>query len=234
MSGITPPSIVNYEWVVRDSDPSFLNVSFPFRVKIESIWFTTQQNYGATNGLWGTSEGGIVDIETTERQLSLSVTKSKNTKTQYSSSDNPTEFVYAFQNVGYDDIVDETLKPTMWLGNPDLAAGRIGAFSSASGIVGSQLSLRSTAVAPIEKGYVFNSSWSYDETLWNERAYLTDVAVMNTDEFLQIFPYASGTEGDWTGYADDAVVTISIAYSGLSNETAVSATAKPWTAWWND
>ena len=25
MSGITPPSIVNYEWTVRDSDPSFLN-----------------------------------------------------------------------------------------------------------------------------------------------------------------------------------------------------------------
>lgn len=231
MSGITPPSIVNYEWIVRDSDPSFLNVSFPFRVKIESIWFTTQQNYGATYGLWGTSEGGSVDPETTERTLSLSVTKTKNTKTQYSSYDNPTEFVYAFQDIGYDEIVDETLKPTMWLGSPDLAAGRIGAFSSSSGF-GSQLSLRSTAVTPIEKGTAFNTSWAYNETNFNERAYLADVAIMNTDEFLQIFPYAS--DGDWTGYADDAIVTISIAYSGLSNETAVSAPAKPWTAWWND
>jgi hypothetical protein len=232
MSGIIAPAIVNYEWTVRDSDPSFLNVSFPFRVKIESIWFTTQQNYGTTYGLWGTTDNGSVDVETTERQLSLCVTKSKNTKTQYSAYDNPTEFTYVFQNVEYDEIVDETLKPTMWLGNPDDAAGRIGAFSSASGIVGSQLSLRSTAVAPIEKGYAYNTSWSYTETLWNERAYLTDVAIMNTDEFLQIFPYAS--DGDWTGYEDDAIVTISIAYTGMWDEYAASADAKPWTAWWND
>lgn len=231
MSGIIPPSIVNYEWVVRSSDPSFLNVSFPFRVKIESIWFTTQQTYGATYGLWGTTGNATVDVETTERQLSLSVTKSKNTKTQYSPTDNPSEFVYAFQNIGYGESVDETLKPTMWLGNPDDAAGRIGAFSSSSG-VGSQLSLRSTAVAPIDKGTAFNPSWGYNETNFNERAYLADVALMNTDEFLQIFPYASG--GDWTGYENDAIVTISIAYTGIHDTEAASAPAKPWTAWWND
>ena len=232
MSGIIPPSVVNYEWRVRTNDPSFLNVSFPFRVKIESIWFTTQQNYGATSGLWGTTEGGTVDIETTERQLSLCVVKTKNTKTQYSQYDNPTEFMYAFENIGWDENVDETLKPTMWLGNPDLAAGRIGAFSSASGIVGSQLSLRSTAATPVDKALAYNTSWSYDETTFNERAYLADVAVMNTDEFLQIFPYSS--DGDWTGYEGDAIVTISIAYTGMGNDTAVSASAKPWTAWWND
>lgn len=230
MSGIIPPSIVNYDWTVKSSDPSFLNVSFPFRVRIEKIWFTTQQIYGPTSGLWqGVEE--TVDIETTERQLSLSVTKSKNTKTQYLPYDNPTEFVYAFQNLGYGDSVDETLKPTMWLGNPDDAAGRIGAFSSSSG-VGSQLSLRSTAVAPIDKGTAFNTSWAYNETNFNERSYLTDVAVMNTDEFLQIFPYASG--GNWSGYANDAIVTISIAYTGAAFEDAKSAPAKPWTAWWND
>ena len=231
MSGIIAPSIVNYEWTVRDSDPSFLNVSFPFRVKIQSIWFTTQQNYGATSGLWGTTDNGTVDVETTERKLSLSVVKSKNTKTQYSPYDNPTEFVYAFQNIGYGDSVDETLKPTMWLGNPDDAAGRIGAFSSSGGF-SNQLSLRSTAVAPIDKGTAFNTSWAYNETNFNERSYLTDVAVMNTDEFLQIFPYAS--DGDWTGYADDAIVTISISYTGMSGDDVVSAPAKPWTAWWND
>ena len=233
MSGIIAPSIVNYDWTVRDSDPSFLNVSFPFRVRIQSIWFTTQQNYGATSGLWGTTEGGTVDIETTERQLSLSVTKSKNSKTQYSATDNPTDFTFVFQNVGYDESADETLKPTMWLGNPDLAAGRIGAFSSSSTIVGNTLSLRSTAVAPVEKAWAYNNSWSSELEVWNERAYLADVAVMNTDEFLQIFPYASG-EGDWTGYEDDAKVTISIAYTGMSGDDAVSASAKPWTAWWND
>lgn len=232
MSGIIAPSIVNYEWTVRDLDPSFLNVSFPFRVKIESIWFTTQQNYGATYGLWGTTGNASVDVETTERQLSLCVVKTKNTKTQYSPYDNPTEYMSAFQNINYGDSTDETLKPTMWLGNPDDAAGRIGAFSAVSGIVGNQLSLRSTAVSPVDKAYAINSSWSYDESLWNQRAYLADVAVMNTDEFLQIFPYASA--GDWTGYEDDAVVTISIAYTGMFGEEAVSASAKPWTAWWND
>lgn len=233
MSGITPPSIVNYEWTVRSSDASFLNVSFPFRVKIESIWFTTQQNYGATSGLWGTTDNGTVDIETTERQLSLSVTKSKNSKTQYSATDNPTDFTFVFENLGYDESADETLKPTMWLGSPDLAAGRIGAFSSSSTIVGNTLSLRSTAVVPVDKAWAYNNSWSYEEALWNQRAYLADVAVMNTDEFLQIFPYASG-DGDWTGYENDAVVTISIAYSGIHDTGLPSAPAKPWTAWWND
>ena len=232
MSGIIAPSIVNYEWRVRTDDPSFLNVSFPFRVRLEKIWFTTQQNYGATSGLWGTTDGGTVDIETTERQLSLSVIKTKNTKTQYSQYDNPTEYMYVFERIVCDDIVDETLKPTMWLGNPDDAAGKIGAFSSASGIVGNQLSLRSTAVTPVDKSYAYNTSWGWDEALFNERAYLADVAVMNTDEFLQIFPYAS--DGDWTGYEDDAIVTISIAYSGMFGEEAVSASTKPWTAWWND
>lgn len=233
MSGIIPPSIVNYEWVVRSGDPSFLNVSFPFRVKIESIWFTTQQTYGSTYGLWGTTGGASVDLETTERTLSLSVIKAKNAKTQYSPLDNPTEYMFAFQNFGYGGgAVDVTLKPTMWLGNPDNAAGRIGAFASSSGIVGTQLSLRSTAKSPIDKAYAHNSSWSWDEELWNQRAYLADVAVMNTDEFLQVFPYAS--DGDWTGYENDAIVTISIAYTGIHDTEAASAPAKPWTAWWND
>ena len=232
MSGITPPSIVNYEWTVRDSDPSFLNVSFPFRVKIESIWFTTQQNYGATSGLWGTTEGGTVDIETTERKLSLAVMKSKNSKTQISPDDNPTDMVWGFQDAAVNESINEDLKPTMWLGNPDDAAGRIGSFSSSSTLGGDILSLRSTAVAPIDKGRAVNGSWGNDEIQFNERTYLADVAIMNTDEFLQMFVYASG--GDWTDYADDAKVTISVAYTGIHDGDAVSASAKPWTAWWND
>lgn len=229
MSGITPPSIVNYEWTVRDSDPSFLNVSFPFRVKIESIWFTTQQNYGETSGLWGTTEGGTVDIETTERKLSLAVMKSKNSKTQISPDDNPTDMVWGFQDAAVNESINEDLKPTMWLGNPDDAAGRIGSFSSSSTLGGNVLSLRSTAVAPIDKGRAFNVSWSESE--WNANTYLADVAVMNTDEFLQMFVYANG--GDWTGYADDAIVTISVAYTGIHDTEAISASAKPWTAYWS-
>jgi len=229
MTGIIPPSIVNYDWTVRDSDPSFLNVSFPFRVKIESIWFTTQQNYGATSGLWGTTDGGTVDIETTERKLSLAVTKSKNSKIQHSQYDNPTDMTWGFQDAAVNESINEDLKPTMWLGNPDDAAGRIGSFSSSSTIGGNVLSLRSTAVAPIDKARAFNISW--DEVDFNDFTYLADVAVMNTDEFLQMFVYANG--GDWTGYADDAIVTISVAYTGIHDTEAISAPAKPWTAYWS-
>lgn len=231
MSGITPPSVINYEWTVRDSDPSFLNVSFPFRVKIESIWFTTQQNYGPTAGLWqGVEE--TVDIETTERKLSLAVIKSKNSKTQHNAIDNPTDLVWGFEDVStYNGSIDEDLKPTMWLGNPDDAAGRIGAFASSSWVGGSVSNLRSTAVALVDKGTAWNYSWD-NETEYNARKYATDVAVMNTDEFLQMFVYANG--GDWSGYEDDAIVTISVAYTGMSNDGGVSASAKPWTAWWND
>ena len=231
MSGIIAPSIVNYEWTVRDSDPSFLNVSFPFRVKIESIWFTTQQNYGPTAGLWqGVEE--TVDVETTERKLSLAVIKSKNSKTQHNAIDNPTDLVWGFEDVStYSASIDEDLKPTMWLGNPDDAAGRIGAFASSSWVGSSVSSLRSTAVALVDKGTAFNNSWD-NETEYNARKYATDVAVMNTDEFLQMFVYANG--GDWAGYEDDAKVTISVAYTGIHDTEAVSAPAKPWTAWWND
>ena len=63
MSGIIAPAIVNYDWTVRTNDPSYLNVSFPFRVKIEKIWFTTQQIYNSTAGLWEMGDGSV-DIET--------------------------------------------------------------------------------------------------------------------------------------------------------------------------
>ena len=229
MSGINAPSIVNYEWTVRSSDPSFLNVSFPFRVKIESIWFTTQQIYDDSAGLWEMGDGAV-DIETTDRVLSLAAYKSKNSKTQHSNYDNPTDLMAVFQDADYNfGNLDETLKPTMWLGNPDDAAGRIGAFSTA-GPVSSSHQLRSTAVAPIDKGHAHNTSWS--EENWNQSTYLTDIAIMNTDEMLQLFPYAAA--GDWSGYEDDAIVTISVAYTGMWDEEAVSASAKPWTAWWND
>ena len=52
---------------------------------------------------------------------------------------------------------------------------------------------------------------------------------MNTDEMLQLFPYAA--DGDWTDYENDAVVTISVAYTGVHGTEAPSASAKPWTTW---
>ena len=229
MSGIIAPSIVNYDWTVRTNDPSYLNVSFPFRVKIEKIWFTTQQIYGATAGLWqGVEE--TVDIETTERLLRLAAIKVKNSKTQHEIYDNPSDWVFGFEDVAWDGDVNEELKPTLWLGNPDDAAGRIGAFGTQPYWGTGLLDLRSSAVAPIDKAHAINYSWN--EAEHNANTYLTDVAVMNTDEILQLFVYSDG--GDWSGYEEDAKVTISVAYTGMHAEDAVSATAKPWTAWWND
>jgi hypothetical protein len=230
MSGIIPPSIVNYDWTVKVNDPSYLNVSFPFRVKIVSMWFTTQQIYTETAGFWQGDETTL-DIETTDRVLALAAFKMKNSKTQHGTYDKTTDMVYPFENIDdYNASPNEELKPTMWLGNPDAAAGRIGAFSADGGFFGNTMSLRSTAVAPIEKSRVINSSWSEEE--WNERTYLADAAVMNTDEFLQMFVY--NQDGDWDGYENDAKVTISIAYTGMSKEEAQSASAKTWLEWWND
>jgi hypothetical protein len=231
MSGIIPPSIVNYDWTVKVNDPSFLNVSFPFRVKIVSMWFTTQALYGDTAGLLGTDAGGVVDIETTDRILSLAAFKSKNSKTQHSIYDNPTDMLAMFQDTNYDwENLSDNLKPTMWLGNPDDAAGRIGAFATQGGIFGQAGSARSTAKIPVDKSHAQNTSW--DEGEWNARTYLADAAIMNTDEMLQLFVFAS--DGDWTGYENDGVVTISVAYTGVHAEDAVSASAKTFLEWWND
>jgi hypothetical protein len=229
MSGIIAPSIVNYDWTVRTNDPSYLNVSFPFRVKIEKIWFTTQQIYGNTAGLWQGDEE-TVDIETTERLLRLAAIKVKNSKTQHNSYDNPSDWVFGFEDVAWDGDVNEELKPTMWLGNPDDAAGRIGAFGTQPYWGTGLLDLRSSAAAPIDKAHVTNYSWN--EAEHNANTYLTDVAVMNTDEILQLFVYSDG--GDWSGYEEDAKVTISVAYTGIHAEDTVSAPAKPWIEWWND
>ena len=230
MSGIIPPSVVNYDWTVRTNDPSYLNVSFPFRVKIESIWFTTQQVYNGTSGLWQGDEE-TVDIETTERLLRLAVIKSKNSKTQHDIYDNPCDWVFGFEDVAWDGDVNEALKPTMWLGNPDNADGRVGAWGTQQYWGNGALDLRSTAATPIDKAHAFNNSW-YPIEEHNANTYLTDVAVMNTDEMLQMFVYSDG--GNWAGYEDDAKVTISVAYTGMSKEEAKSATAKPWVEWWND
>jgi hypothetical protein len=230
MSAIIPPSIVNYDWTVKVNSPSFLNVSFPFRVKIVSMWFTTQAIYGDTAGFWQGDEETL-DIETTDRVLALAAYKTKNSKTQYSIFDNPNDVLSPFEDLGYSQSINEELKPTMWLGNPDEGNGQFGAFSTeGGGFGGSVMSLRSTAASPIEKSRATNSNWSENE--WNERTYLADAAVMNTDEFLQVFVYNAG--GDWSYYENDAKVTISIAYTGMSGEDAQSASVKTWTDWWND
>ena len=230
MSGIIAPSIVNYDWVVKTSDPSYLNVSFPFRVRIESIWFTTNQIYNDSAGLWEMGDGSV-NMSTTERQLSLSAIKTKNAKKQWTPTENPTDFLWMFGDATWNNEPSILAKPTMWLGNPDNADGNLGTFGTQPWWGGSKLDLRSTAKTPVEKSHAWNSNWD-NENEWNAKTYLADAAIMNTDEILQLFVFDSG--GDWSGYLDNGSVTISVAYTGMWDEAAVSAPVKPWFPWWDD
>lgn len=226
MSGIIPPSIVNYDWTVRVNDNSFLNVAFPFRVHIESIWFTTQKIWNGNDGLY---QGA--NIDGTERTLKLCAVKTKNSKTQWSQNDPPTDWTWGFSPFVYDESPDESLKPTLWLGNPDDApADSLGAWATGGIANYWQLSQRSTAKAPVIRNNFYNDDWNENE--YNARTYVADVATMNVDEMLQVFVYNSN--GDWSGYDNDAKVTISIAYTGAAFADAKSATPKVWTEWWND
>lgn len=232
MSGIIPPSILNYKWQVRAEDPSFLNVSFPFRVKIESIWFTTNNIYNGENGLWEGVEGDIME---TDRTLKLCAIKSKNAANPVDNYDSPTDFGFFFGGTDtYGSFPDESLKPTMWLGNPDDAEGRIGAFSVGTFFTYAP-SLRSTAASSPKKDSpqnlsMFNTAWS--EAEWNERKYKTDMSIMNVDEMLQVFVYTSS--GGWAGYLNDAFVDIHVSYTGMWDESAISAPAREFTTWWED
>jgi hypothetical protein len=226
MSGIIPPSIINYEWTVKQYDNSFLNVSFPFRVNITSLWFTTQTLWNENDGL---DEG--VDIDGSQRTLKLAAVKTKNSKTQHSVYDPPTDITWGFSEFIYGDGPDESAKPTMWLGNPDDApTDSLGAFSTGSGNNYWTLSRRSTAKSLVETNNFYNLDWNENE--YNANTYVADVAMMNTDEMLQLFVYNSN--GNWDDYENDAKVTISIAYTGAWAENQASATPKVWTEWWND
>jgi hypothetical protein len=226
MSGIIPPSIVNYEWTVKTNDNSFLNVSFPFRVKITSLWFTTQQLWNGTDGL---DEGN--NIDGSQRELKLAAIKAKNSKTQHSVYDPPTDYTWGFSPFVYDDGIDEDLKPTMWLGNPDDApTDSLGAWVTGGFDNYWSLSRRSTAKSLVETNNFYNDDWNQNE--YNANTYVADVAIMNTDEMLQLFVYNSN--GNWGDYENDAKVTISIAYTGAWAEDQASATPKEWTSWWND
>lgn len=226
MSGVIPPSIINYDWTVRVNDNSFLNVSFPFRVKLLSIWFTTQKIWNGTDGLYqGTNIGD------TERTLKLAAVKTKHSKQQWSVYDPPTDWTWGFSPFVYDNGPDESLKPTMWLGNPDDApTNSLGTWATGGVANYWQLSQRSTDSSLVATNNFTNDDWNQNE--YNAHTYVADVAVMNTDEMLQLFVYNSN--GDWSGYDNDAKVTISIAYTGMWYEDMASTTPKQWTDWWYD
>lgn len=229
MSGIIPPSIVTYTVPFSLDSERFVTVAFPFRVKLEEIWFTTNQFI--FNGVDG-------DRFAAERVLKLAAWKAKNTKIQMNAYDNPSDQTAFFGGdpaKPYFITPDESLKPTLYLGNQDDRP--TGQAAQNDGIMWNNLmSFRSTAKKGVNAQHPNNVGWgnpSWDEAEWTANTYKTDLTIMDTDEMLSVFVYAQG--GNWDNYGDGvAEVTIHIAYTGMWNPDQQSAPTPQWNAWWND
>ena len=236
MSGIIAPSIVSYEYMVGDLNNSFINVTFPFKVQIEGIWFTADRRM-----LEGTFDGDL--FEDAGRTLVLSAQKAKSPRTVLSAVDTPTDWAPFF---GYDAPEDQTdvvygsneFKPTIWLGLPEDAPA--GTYKDATtqyinNYYDNSASFRSsTGYAPAlndtHNPYWGNNGWNSGEFAANK--YKTNMSILNPDEILTMFVYSDA--GDWTDYTGDATVTIHVAYTGVSETMEKADPKAPWVTWWND
>jgi hypothetical protein len=227
MSGIIPPSIVTYDMPLDLGSSKYISVSFPFRVVVQQVWFTTDSNI--LNG----TEGGYFDAE---RVVKLAAFKVKNTKTLASQLQDPTDGTNFFGTDTAKPYImqpDESLKPTLWLGNPDSRPE--GQVVQLVGFGGGFV-FRSTSKTAPEINDPANVGWGnpdWSEEDFNQYSYKTELAVMNTDEVLVIFPYNSS--GNWDNYTNgSALISINIAYTGAPFPAAQSAPTPLWTDWIND
>jgi hypothetical protein len=236
MSGIIAPSIVTYDYKVGELNNSFINVSFPFKVQIEGIWFTADRRM-----LNGTYDGDL--FEDAGRTLILSAQKSKSPRIVLSNIDEPTDWAPFF---GYDEPETQTdvvygsdeFKPTIWVGLPEDAPA--GMFKDATtqyinnNIDNSPAFRSSTGFAPAldddHNPYWGNNGWSSGQFAANK--YKTNMAILNPDEIISLFVYSN--DGDWTDYDGEATVTVHVAYSGVSETVEKEDPKTPWSAWWND
>lgn len=233
MSGIIAPSIVTYQYTVSNTFDTYVNVSFPFRVRITDIWFT-----GDRQLLGGTPGSGTV-FDSSFRVLKLSALKAKSPKVVLSSYDTPSDWAAFFGvvNAETDNFYDDDLKPTIWLGLPDDATADVlkdsttqflgqpfydAGFRSSTG--------QAPAYGSVKNPYFTNNGWNEGQYL--QHRYKTDMSVMNPDEILSLFVFNDG--GDWTDYSGEGVATIHIAYTGVGAGVEPGATKTPWSDWWYD
>lgn len=236
MSGIIAPSIVTYEYKVGSLNNSFINVSFPFKVQIEGIWFNADRRM-----LNGTFDGDL--FEDAGRTLVLSAQKSKSPRTVLSAIDTPTDWAPFFGYATPEDQTDsvfgsDEFKPTIWLGLPEDAP--TGMYKDATtqfinNAYDNSASFRSsTGFAPglddTHNPYWGNNGWNNEEFAANK--YKTNMAILNPDEILTMFVYSD--DGDWTDYDGEATVTIHVAYTGVSETVEKEDPKTAWSAWWND
>lgn len=237
MSGIIAPSIVSYDYLVSSLNNSFINVSFPFKVQIEGIWFTADRRM-----LDGSIEVGNI-LEDAGRILALTAQKSKSPRVVLSAVDTPTDWAPFF---GYNDPEDQNdtvygsdeFKPTIWLGLPEDAP--TGMYKDATtqyinNMYENSAAFRSStgfapALGDAHNPYWGNSGWSSEQFAANK--YKTNMGILNPDEILNMFVWQA--DGDWTDYDGEGIVTIHVAYTGVSETVEKEDPNTPWTAWWND
>jgi hypothetical protein len=228
MSGIIPPSIVTYSYEVDRQFDNYVNVSFPFRVKIDSIWFTGDRLLIAE-----------VDsnYQNAARGLKLAAIKSANPRNPDAAWNAPSDWANFFGVEPGDsgDIwaADETLKPTMWMGNPDDRPA--GTTIQWMGTPWWGNGFRSTAASAPAPDSDTNPNWYNNNADGpNNRGYKTDLSIMNPDEILSLFVY--DYTGDWDYYADSekyAVVNIHIAYTGVPDVGSESGETRLWGPWYD-
>ena len=238
MNGILAPSIVTYQYVVDNGFSRYVNVSFPFKVKIEEVWFTGDRYLlGGDYGNGNTFEGSY-------RELKLGALKAKSPKTVVSNYDIPSDWAPFF---GFNDPEeatsdgawwgDDNLKPTMWLGIPDdqTAENLKNSTTQYLGTPWYDAGFRSSSSKPPALKDSTNPYWYNDGWNSGQRAaykYKTEMGVMNPDEILTLFLFNSN--GNWDGYEGNGVATIHIAYTGVGSSIEPEATKQAWNDWWYD
>ena len=226
MSGIIPPSIVTYSYEVDRNFENYVNVSFPFRVQIESIWFTGDRL------LISETDSGWVNAE---RGLKLAGIKAANPRNPDASWNAPSDWANFFgvQPGDSGDVfqADEDLKPTMWMGNPDDRPE--GTTIQWLGTPWYDNGFRSSAKTAPAVDSPTNPNWFNDNTDGpNDRGYKTDLSIMNPDEILSLFVY--DYTGNWDYYADGdkyAMVNIHVAYTGISDVPVGAGPTRIWDNW---
>jgi hypothetical protein len=242
MPGAAAPQIITMTYNVDTNFSQYVNLSFPFRVKIGRIWFTADDRL---------SGGYNNDYE---REARLGAVKTRNAK--YVGSDNVSDWAPFF---GGDDgrwNWDNDLKPYMWLGYPDQRPeGQVIQYDDTWN---NDVNWRSTVATPAPFGtknaifadssrpyahvdaayaeadsknpYWDNWGWGSTEE-WQEKRYKTDQSILNPDEFLSLFVFNDG--GDWSNYVNDnednynyqlAPVTIFVEYTAISGADDSSPT----------
>ena len=228
MSGIIPPSILTMQYAVDSNFKKYVNLSFPFRVKIEQIWFTADD---ALSGREYNNDGGYNPWDL-DRVLRLGAVRTRNaSRANEAPSDlNLTWSAFNWYGAGTD--MTENDKPSIWFGVPD---DRDNVEDSDPNTAEQEVQYddwnqtenvyRSTArsLPSLDKmSYWYNYAW--DEQAFNAKKYKTDLSILNSDEVLSLFLYPDG--GDWEDYNDNdpGIATIFVAYTGVGGADSKNPT----------